>query len=92
MNLLTSDAVNKSSIVPHQNTNSLVVASKNVDARRWSFASMHSAGYAANEEKNKLEQMSIPSEQFRLVVTRFSRVFFFFKGIVSLLSGECDNS
>lgn len=55
------------------NPNPIVVQTKNVDARRWSFASMHSTAPnsnnsgsdKANTASNKLDQISIPSDQFR---------------------------
>lgn len=55
------------------NPNSIVVQTKNVDARRWSFASMHSTAPnsnnsgsdKANSTSNKLDQIYIPSDQFR---------------------------
>lgn len=56
------------------NPNSLVVQTKNVDARRWSFASMHStannnSNNSVSEKtintSNKLDHISIPSDQLR---------------------------
>ena len=49
------------------NPNSLVVQAKNIDARRWSFASMHSTTVNNDNGKknNKADQISIASDQFR---------------------------